>query len=320
MFTTPILLLIFNRPNLTEQVFSVIRQVKPIQLFIAADGPRGDFDADIENCEKARIITEQIDWECKVNRLYHDYNLGCSLAPLTAYSWFFSKVQEGVILEDDCVPHLDFFNFTSLMLERYRNEKKIFSINGSNLGYKLETGYSYTFTRYMNMWGWATWSDRVNKIDFSLSQWKKIRYPMLYLYQKLRNNIFDLDLTWYLYWKDKFDASLDYNRVTWWDWQCVFHQLSSNQYSIVPSVNLISNIGFGALATHTLESSNPASNVSTSCISFPIMHPKEFKIDLEYEEKYIKWIWCYHKRISVFSYFKKYLIKKFTKLKVKVFD
>lgn len=319
MYTTPLLLLIFNRPNLTEKVFSVIQQLKPMHLFIAADGPRLDFDSDIENCQQARKITEQIDWDCNVKRIYHDYNLGCSLAPRTAYSWFFSQVQEGIILEDDCLPHIDFFNFASLMLERYKNNKKIFSINGSNLGYKLETGDSYTFTRYMNMWGWATWSDRINNIDYTLSQWKKIRYPVFYLYQKLRNNIFDFDLTWYLYWKDKFDASLDHTKVTWWDWQCVFHQLISNQYSIVPSINLISNIGFGSSATHTLDSSNPSSNLKSHNISFPLIHPKEIKIDFEYEEKFIKLVWCYHNRVSVFSYFKKYIIRKLTNFKVEKF-
>ena len=314
MFATPVLLLIFNRPNLTKQVFSVIQKVKPMNLFIAADGPRVDFDSDIDNCEQARKITEQIDWECNINRLYHNYNLGCSTAPRTAYSWFFSQVREGIVLEDDCVPHIDFFNFATLMLDRYRNEKKIFSINGSNLGYKIENGDSYTFARYMNMWGWATWSDRINNVDYSLSQWKKIKYPIFFLYQKLRNNIFDFDIAWYLYWKDKFDKSLNVSIVTWWDWQCIFYQIFSNQYSIVPSVNLVTNIGFNSLATHTTDSSNPASNIKTESIIFPIVHPKVVKVDFKYEEKCVKRIWCYHTRISVLSYLKitimKYLLNK----------
>jgi hypothetical protein len=309
LYKTPLLLLIFNRPDLTETVFSVIKQIKPSFLFIAADGPRRTIHSDIDNCEKARKITEQIDWECKVERLYHNYNLGSSLAPRTAYRWFFSNVQEGIILEDDCVPHLDFFHFASLMLDRYRNDTKIFSINGSNFGYNLESGDSYTFTRYMNMWGWATWSNRINNVDYSLSQWEKIEHPILFLYQKLRNNIFDFDIAWYLYWKDKFDKSLNNTTVTWWDWQCIFYQILSNQYSIVPSVNLVTNIGFSSSATHTTDSSNPASNIKTESIAFPIVHPKALKVDFKYEEKCVKWIWCYHTRISILSYFKTTILK-----------
>jgi hypothetical protein len=296
MFQTPILFLIFNRPSLTQTVFSVIRELKPSFLFIAADGPRYNVMSDLEDCENARKITEQIDWDCKVMRLYQKNNLGCSLGPRTAFKWFFSNVEEGIIIEDDCLPNLDFFHFTSLMLNHYRNDKKIFSINGSNFGYCPSSSDSYFFSRYMNMWGWATWANRISNVDYSLSQWKKIKNPIYFLHQRLKNNVFDFDIAWYLYWKDKFDKSSDTKLVTWWDWQCIFYQIFVRQYSIVPSVNLVSNIGFANSATHTKDCSNPSSNIKSQSILFPLVHPQTFRIDYEYEEKYIKWIWCFHER------------------------
>ena len=307
MSNSAVLLIIFNRPNTTKQVFDAIRTSKPEKLYIAADGHRHGVLSDLENCKISRAITELIDWPCEVKRLYQEQNLGCSFGPRTAFDWFFSYESEGIILEDDCVPHPDFFQFASEMLDRYRHNKKIISINGSNLGYRLENSNSYTFSRFMNMWGWATWADRANSIDYSISYWNKVRNPLLFLYTKLRQNIFDTDINWYKYWQHKFDLTAGQENISWWDWQWIFHQVINEQLSIVPSVNLVTNIGFNSDATHTQEENNPASNIQLAQMKFPLLHPKNIKPDLVYEEKFVKWVWCYHKRLPLIFYIKQFI-------------
>lgn len=312
MFSTPILLIIFKRPNTTARVFDLIRQVRPTKIYISSDAPRPNREDEISKCAQARLITENIDWPCEVKRLYHNVNLGCGLGPRAAFNWFFSHEKEGIILEDDCLPHPDFFIFAQTMLDRYRYDKRIISVNGSNLGYCLYNGNSYTFSRFMNMWGWATWSDRVNSIDYSLQEWRKIKNPLWFLYTRLRQNIFDTDINWYRYWKHKFDLSVSHGEISWWDWQWVFHQLLNRQYSIVPSVNLVSNIGFGEEATHTFVADNPASDLPVNTMKFPLRHPKTIAPDFKYEEKHVKWVWCFHLRqnLNIAVKLKKYFKRK----------
>ncbi|HMO34362.1 MAG TPA: hypothetical protein PKE07_15300, partial [Lacibacter sp.] len=293
----PVLLIIFNRPETTKRVFEAIKSVRPSKLYIAADAPREGNPDDYIRCKVARQLTEEIEWPCEVHRLYQDRNLGCSMGPRTAFQWFFSQEDEGIILEDDCLPHEDFFAFSEEMLHRFRHEKRILSINGSNLGYLVKSGESYTFSRFMNMWGWATWADRAHSIDYSLSSWKKVKSPVWWLYRRLRQNIFDTDIYWYRYWQDKFDRTVNGKMITWWDWQWIFHQIEHRRLSVVPAQNLVTNIGFTQDATHTRAADNPAAELPSSSLSRPYRHPRLIAGNISYEEN-LKWVWCYHKRPS----------------------
>jgi hypothetical protein len=304
---TAVLFIIFNRPATTQKVFEAIRVAKPSRLYIAADAPREGNTIDEEKCKATRAVTEHIDWPCDVKRLYQENNLGCSVGPRTAFSWFFSQEKEGIILEDDCVPHPDFFLFAATMLEKYRDNKQIISINGSNLGYELKDGNSYSFSRFMNMWGWATWADRAASIDYSLHEWKKIKRPLWFLYINMRQHLFDTDINWYRYWQHKFDLTVTKEKITWWDWQWIFHQLKHQQLSIVPAVNLVSNIGFDADATHTHEAGNPAANIPTTSLRPPFKHPASIQPDFIYEEQFVKWVWCFHKRLPTSFYLKQFI-------------
>jgi len=316
MFDTPILLIIFNRPNTTIQVFEAIRKIRPYNLYIASDAPRKGIKEDEQKCSISRSITENIDWPCKVMRLYQKENLGCSLGPIAAFDWFFSKVTEGIILEDDCVPNLDFFTFTAAMLERYRHNYRIISINGSNLGYKLVNGDSYTYSRFMNMWGWATWADRAQAIDYSLAEWARVKHPLWFLYRRLSQRFFDLDINWFKYWQHKFDLTVNKEFITWWDWQWVYHQLTRGQLSIVPAVNLITNVGFDSNGTHTHEVENPAANMPTKVMHSELIYPVTIEPDFVYEEVYIKWVWCYHKRLPILFYLKQLISLLVNKIKI----
>lgn len=301
MFDVPILLIVFNRPATTSKLIEAIREVKPKKLFISADGPRESFPEERLACESVRKIINKIDWECEIETLYHKENQGCHWAPRKALQWFFSHVEEGIILEDDCIPNKYFFLYCKELLLKYRNDERIFTINGGNLGYNLENGYSYTFSRFMNMTGWATWRRTIQEIDYNLKDWKSRKVPIWSIYKCLRQSFYDTDFVWFKYWKHKFDLSTKKN-VTWWDWHWINYQVLNKRYSIVPSVNLVTNIGFGEDATHTKEEKNPAGNLQTYELSFPLKHPLKLQIDITYEENYVKWVWCYHRRMKFSRY------------------
>jgi hypothetical protein len=301
-----ILFIIFNRPATTRQVFEAIRNAKPPRLFIAADAPRVGKADDIEKCKAAKAITDNIDWPCEVKRLFRDENFGCGIAVSEAINWFFTHETEGIILEDDCLPHPDFFKFTSAMLEHFRENHRVVSINGSNLGYHPANTYNYSYSRYMNMWGWATWRDRAMQIDYQMNEWKAIKNKTWWVYNHAKQYLTDSDVNWYRLWRDKFNkVAIDPNFT--WDWQWMYHQLKNRQLSVVPSSNLISNIGFDADATHTCETENPAANIPTAALPMPLQHPAQMKPDYLYEEQYVKWVWCYHKRLPMIFYIKQFI-------------
>jgi hypothetical protein len=307
MYQTPILIIAFNRPEKVKILIESLRKVTPNKIYLSVDGPRLGNLNDVENTNAVKELFANIDWSCDIRRLFHDDNLGCSLAPREAFNWFFSNVDSGVILEDDCIPHVDFFKFAEEMLVKYRDNPAILNINGSNLGYRLTNGQSYTFSRYMNMTGWATWADRAKDIDYSIESWKKVQFPLWYLYTILRQNVFDFDINWYKYWKQKFDLTVTKPKITWWDFQWIYHQRSKNKLSVVPAVNLVKNIGFDIEGTHTQEEKNPAANVPTHSLIWPLVHTAKVKADYIYEEQYVKWVWCYHKRLPTMFYIKQFV-------------
>lgn len=153
-FDVPILFLIFNRPKIQEEVFNQIKKKKPKQLFVAADGPRTHVETDKERCEQARQVLQAIDWPCEIHTLFRDKNVGCDTAVSQAISWFFEHVEEGIIVEDDCIPSLFFFDFCKLMLERYRDNEAVWNVLGVNY---YSPGESYFFTHNFYSTGWATW-------------------------------------------------------------------------------------------------------------------------------------------------------------------
>ncbi len=164
--TIPVLFLIFNRPDTTQPVFNEIREAKPTKLFVAADGPRDNKKGEKEECEKTRKIIEQVDWDCELYKLYRDKNLGCKIAVSSAIDWFFENVEEGIILEDDCLPHPSFFRFCQELLEKYKGDERVFVISGDNFLFgRKRTNYSYYFSRYNHCWGWAGWIRTLSDYD-----------------------------------------------------------------------------------------------------------------------------------------------------------
>jgi hypothetical protein len=306
-FSTPILLIAFNRPDATREVFEAIAAQQPTRLFIACDGPRLNNETDNEKCRLVKEIFENISWTCEVKKLYHDENLGCSYGPRNAINWFFSHVEAGIILEDDCLPTYDFFSYCENLLDYYKNDDKILNICGSNMGYNKPDSSGYFYSRFMNMNGWATWRRSAKEIDYELKSWKKIRYPLWRSYIILRQGIFDADINWYKYWREKFDKTIVTKDISWWDWQWIYYQLCEKKLSIIPNQNLVTNIGFNAFGTHTKDPNNPLANIPTGTLKFPLSHNDNKKPDFSYEEYAVKWVWCYHKRLSKLFYIKNFV-------------
>lgn len=155
---TPVLLIIFNRPDTTQKVFEAIREAKPTKLLIAADASRSHKHGEGAKCQQARAITENIDWECEVYRLYSKTNQGCKYGPINAINWAFSLVEEAIILEDDCLPSAAFFQFCDYLLSKFRHDTRIMQIAGTNLLHEWKSQVQdYHFSYSGCIWGWATW-------------------------------------------------------------------------------------------------------------------------------------------------------------------
>lgn len=236
MFSTPVLFIIFNRPDTAQQVFDEIRKAQPAQLFVAADGPRKDRSADIEQCKKTREIIQQVDWDCKVHTRFLDENLGCKIGVSSAIDWFFSRVDEGIIIEDDRIPNQSFFWFCQELLKYYRDDTRILMISGTNYFFNtMEIEESYYFSRTYGIGAWATWKRAWSLYDIEMSGWPKFKFG------KYLNEIFhDRKIVKYL--QDPLQATY-LNQINTWDYQWVFSCLINNGLAICPRYNLISNIG-----------------------------------------------------------------------------
>lgn len=253
MFNTPILFLIFNRPDTTKQVLAKIRAVKPKNLYIAADGPRPGKEGEDDLCkETKRSVLEGIDWDCEVKTLFRKENKGCGLAVSEAITWFFENVEEGIILEDDCLPSLSFFYYSEYCLNRYRNNFTIMHIGGNNFIDAKRGNNTYFYSAFNHVWGWATWRRAWNFYKYDL---KKINMEEIH---RTVNYYFPLPLSeqWLSFYK-----SLLVNEIDTWDYQWTFCIWLNRGLSIYPNVNLVSNIGFGPGATHTIDATNKFSNL-----------------------------------------------------------
>lgn len=246
MFDTPILFLVFNRPDTTRQVFERIRQIRPSQLFVAADGPRQGKEGEQEKTDEVRrLILNGIDWDCDVKTLFREQNLGCGKAVSEGITWFFEHVEQGIILEDDTLPDLSFFSFCEELLTRYQDNEQIMLITGSNFqGSKNWGKGSYFFSNYVNMWGWASWRRAWQHYDFDLETFETFEQASG-LEKLLQTSI---EVT---YWRNIFQSFRTQNRIDTWDYQWIFSVWNRGGLTITPNQNLITNLGFGVDATHT---------------------------------------------------------------------
>lgn len=263
--TPPVLLVTFNRPNLTRRVFERIREATPPQLFVAGDGPRSEVPGDRKRCTRTRHVATQVDWTCELHTLFRETNLGCKRAVSLAIDWFFEHVEAGIILEDDCVPDQSFFRFCARLLVRYREDQRIMAISGNNFQEGSDGRHcSYYFSRYPHCWGWATWDRAWRHYDGEMALWPSIRDGAWL------NTVFSSPRA-VRYWTRLFDRTYR-GKIDSWAYPWTLSCWAQSGLTILPRVNLVSNIGFGADATHTARS-HPAAGMPMRRMEFPLRHP-----------------------------------------------
>jgi hypothetical protein len=251
---TPLLFLVFNRPDTTRLVFEKIREIQPRKLFVAADGPRADKEVEKEKCIMVRSIATAVDWDCELKILFRNENLGCGKAVSEGITWFFEHVEEGIILEDDCLPSVSFFIFCQKMLRQFRDNDKIMHIGGSNFQNGIKRGFGdIYFSKIPHVWGWATWRESWNNYKFSMKNYSYEDVKRIVKLNVKKNELFD-------YWVSVYYQMID-NPIDTWDYQWHFAIWRNNGIAIIPQKNLISNIGFGSSASHTFDVNSFASNI-----------------------------------------------------------
>lgn len=289
MIATPILFICFNRPDHTRRVLDEIVKVSPRELFIFQDGPRNEDDRD--RCVEVRnILNNGVTWPCNVNTFFSDKNLGCGPGPVAAINWFFDHVEQGIILEDDAVPHQDFFLFAEELLERYARDESIMAIGSMKIGDTVYGDGSYYFSKMNHtLCAWATWKRAWKLFDYRLLDFssRDLNQCLKYYGAHLRERE---------YWCERLEEiHQDALNNSSWDQQFWMSIWRHKGKGILPNTNLSTNIGFDFLGTHTRDLNNPASNIQSGSI-LPIVHPSsqaiQRKADYDFQKRYFQ-PWAY---------------------------
>ncbi|MDB5249667.1 MAG: protein containing nucleotide-diphospho-sugar transferase domain [Segetibacter sp.] len=266
--TTPILFIIFNRPEITAKVFNQIKEVQPTKLYVAADGPRKNKAGELQLCEASReAVLSNITWNCEVRSLIRNENVGCKIAVSSAITWFFENEEQGIILEDDCLPDKSFFNFCNLLLEMYKDEESVMQISGCNLlGENIKVDHSYYFSRMCHIWGWATWRRAWKLYDIKMNRLNELfdNFEEISTDKRIKN-----------YWSKVLNEVKE-NKIDTWDYQWVYSIWVNKGLVISPAVNMISNIGFGPDATHTVIMDKTVANLKANAIDI-MKHPSSMR-------------------------------------------
>lgn len=272
---TPILLIAWRRPHTLRQVIDAIRPVAPSRLYVACDGPNPERPGEAEKVAATRAVIEnEIDWPCQIERLYSDVNQGCRLGVSRAITWFFEQVEEGIILEDDCVPHPDFFLYCTTLLCHYRHDTRVWCISGNNFqNGKWRGDGSYYFSRYNHCWGWASWRRCWKNYDGELNKW-----PTL-CNSGFMETIFD-DPAERAYWSAIWERLKVTGEPDTWDYQWSFTCAANGGLTALPNRNLVNNVGFGADATHTTSGgAGTSSGLGMASISHPSLILRDIDAD-----------------------------------------
>ncbi len=267
-----VVLLVFNRPELTERVLERVRDARPTTLLVVADGPRPDHPDDIQKCAKVRqLISSRLDWDVRLLTNYAEANMGLRQRVSSGLTWVFENVERAIILEDDCVPEPSFFPFCAELLERYADDTRIGAVTGDN--YQLPSftcEESYYFSKYPHCWGWATWRRAWKHFDRDMERWPALKES------GFLRNLFDEHHA--LFWETKLDRV--YRReINSWAFPWTFSFWSQNMLSIIPKANLVTNVGFGEAGTNTKRVGSLMSELPTYPMEFPLRHPQNVVIN-----------------------------------------
>jgi hypothetical protein len=276
---TAVMFLFWRRPEPTAKVFERIRKARPPKLFLIADGPRPGIAADERECEETRATVERVDWPCEVIRDYTDRNLGMQERTVTGIDRLFEDEERGIILEDDCLPHPTFFRWCEEMLERYRDDERVMHVSGSQLLPEApDNGASYYFSRYVHVWGWASWRRAWRLYDDELTDWhgkteaeREAQLRRMYSEESERR-----------YWRYVWNNS---EEIDTWDSLWSYAVQSGGYCAVNPNRNMITNVGFGQEATNAIEDPFGIAARPLEGITFPITHPPAVERDTEIDAR-----------------------------------
>lgn len=275
-FSTPILILEFNRPDYLLKTIEILRKISATDIYIHVDGPRQDNTAEQQASMQIQAYTKLIDWKCKVHTNFMTKHVGCKEGVSQGISWFFNKVSEGIILEDDCMPDISFFPYAEELLEKYRLDERVGMIAGNTFFNDLSCKTSYSFSIHPHCWGWGTWRRAWTKYDVTMSDFGKNGKEVVddkFTSLKSRR-----------YWMSIFTQTFIGNIDTW-DYQWTYLSWKLNMFCVVPAINLVTNIGFDSRATHTKFAFSPIAFQKKYKMTFPLIHPKNVNPDLEMDHR-----------------------------------
>ena len=273
-----VLLITFNRLDYLQEVFEAIKLAQPPRLYLASDGPRESVEGEKEVVERIRKwLLDNVTWECEVKTRFLDKNSGgCAYGVSGAVTWFFENEEDGIILEDDCVPNQSFFKYCEELLDKYKDDKRVWHIAGSaDNSYKSFSNESYYFSPFMHCWGWASWADRWKYFNLDLKDYDKNIIYKIFKSNKIRD-----------YWLNILDFIQEKPSFTW-DYQWALIIIENKGLCIVPYINLISNIGL--IGEHYIGGYSEGLNIKTQELG-EIVHPKVMSFNKDAIKSYEKYI------------------------------
>ncbi|HEY9879035.1 MAG TPA: glycosyltransferase family 2 protein [Leptolyngbyaceae cyanobacterium] len=271
-FQTPIALLIFKRPKTTSKVLEVLRQIRPVTLLVISNLPPENKPDQLKQCQETRALIDQIDWPCRVLKNYAETYLSCKERISSGLNWVFETVDRAIILEDDCIPDLTFFQYCEELLDRYAEDERVMAITGDNFNIPpRQPQYSYFFSRHTQFWGWATWRRAWQYYDITM------RLLPEFLEAGWLSEMFQEPAA--IRWWEKTLQEVYSGQKDTWDYQWDFSCWIRGAACIVPRINLVSNIGFDKDAAHNRDAFDWRANLPTSPIELPLKHPPFVRID-----------------------------------------
>lgn len=281
----PVLFIGFNRIGPAEQVFEAIRAARPAKLYFACDGPRNADEA--VHCEEVRALAKRVDWPCELHTHFNDRNLGLRKGVSAAINWFFEHESEGIVLEDDTLPVPTFFRFCQEMLERYREDERIWVVMGNNLMTEYQGqqygSYYYSAHGYGAPWGWASWRRVWSHYDVDMAIWPAVRNTTL-LSDFFLNKAEEREV-------HSIFENVHKGAINSWSYQLDVMRICNHGLNILPYTDLVRNIGFGPEGTHTVSLKDPRNKDTARDIQFPLHHPPFIMLDgrrdAEYFRRYI---------------------------------
>jgi hypothetical protein len=271
---TPILVVGFNRPELTAQLWGQLRRVQPGRVFFACDGPRPGVAEDVERVGAVRETVDLIDWPCQVETQFQAINLGCGRGVAAGISWFLDQVPAGIILEDDVRPSVDYFRFAAEMLDRYAEDERVWSVAAVNLdpaATRQRRPAGYRFSAMPLVWGWATWARAWKHFDADLAGWAS--WLNLPEFRKTHQLPYPAQAIMH-----KRIADVAAGRVDSWGIPWMARSFAADAVHVTPNANLARNIGIATDPTHA-GYQHPLIR-DTEPVTWPLAHPSTTTIDI----------------------------------------